>query len=323
METTSGPTPAPNAWAVQFTELLHDQRDRARAFLAARQSQIEQAEAFIEKQLVQLQEGLEEQREEAERLCIARDAMALRLTQTESRLAEAEKRLAEHPKNGEENAVDEDLQRRYQMAVEDIRQSRNRINELQQQLASARSTASKLAQQSEKPGRLSWEAEKQRILAALESETGQTTSESKAERLKIEEVVRQTDAIIAAKDHEIENLKQQLEAERQREAEVPSSIVSKESILDADQVIQEERERLNVLKEEWREKLLQAEVEISLERAKIARQRAELEEVRATNKAASVPKIETEAEQAERTTHGRWLARLGLTNADREPPRRR
>jgi len=324
METTSGPTPASNAWAVQFTELLHDQRNRACEFLAARQAQVEQAAAFIEKQLAQLEEGFEEQREEAERLRTARDAMALRLTQTESRLSEAEKHLAERSKSGEGSTADDDLQRRYEMAVEDIRQSRSRINELQQQLASARSTATKLAQQVQTPGRLSWEAEKQRILAALESEMGQTP-EAQNERLKIEDVIRNTDVIIAAKDHEIEALQQQLEEERQRKSEAPGDVVSisKESILDANQIVQEERERLNILKEEWREKLLQAEVEISLERAKIARQRAELEELRATNRTAPAAKMEPETEQAERATHGRWLARLGLTNADREPPRRR
>ena len=323
METTSGPTSASDAWAVQFAAILHAQRDRARDFLAVRQAQFEQAGAFIEKQLAQLEEGLEEQREEAERLRLVRDAMALRLSQAESRLLEAEKRLAEHPKNGEQIPADDDLQRRYEMATEDIRQSRTRINELQQQLANARSTATKLAQQAQKPGRLSWEDEKKRILAALESESGQTTAASQTERLQIEELVRSTDEIIAAKDREIEALQVQLEENSRHGEENVPNVVSNDSILNADQVIQEERERLNVLKEEWREKILQAEVEVSLERAKIARQRAELEELRATSKGAAAAKTDPETEQAERVTHGRWLARLGLTNADREPPRRK
>ena len=87
--------------------------------------------------------------------------------------------------------------------------------------------------------------------------------------------------------------------------------------LDRDELILQEREKLRKLQEEWRNKLRQAEIDISIERARIARQRVEIEDkvsaydsVRAQHKAddsASNP-----GNQPKQPTRGRWLARLGL-----------
>ncbi|MCA9177225.1 MAG: hypothetical protein KDB14_22200 [Planctomycetales bacterium] len=70
-----------------------------------------------------------------------------------------------------------------------------------------------------------------------------------------------------------------------------------------------ERENLRRLQEEWHNKLRSAELEISVERARIARERAEMEE--------RISMLETELQllqgkEHSETTRGKWFARLGL-----------
>ena len=48
--------------------------------------------------------------------------------------------------------------------------------------------------------------------------------------------------------------------------------------MDQDELIQQEREKLRLLQEEWREKVRQSEIDISIERARVARLRAEIED---------------------------------------------
>ena len=211
VETPVIPASDPEAWVEQFTASLCAERDRAGEFLAAQQNRVEQAEAFVEQQLDRLEKELKAERDEAERLRIARDALTTRLAQTESRLAEAEKRMAESPHGGDHRAAEEELQQRYESAMDELRLARNKNAELQQQVARARSTAAKLAQQARKPGWLDWEAEKLRILAALEADGNQDDEAQQSERLGIVEVLRITDEVIAAKDREIQQLKKRLE----------------------------------------------------------------------------------------------------------------
>ena len=322
MEPSSLPTTGSEAWAQQFSAALRAQRDRTHEFLAAQHSRLEQAEVFVEQELQRLEEELGAQREEASRLRVERDAIAALLAQAESRLAEAEQGAVEAPDGGDHGAADEGLRQRYQSAMDELCSARNRNAELQQQLAKTRSTAAKLAQQSRQPGWLDWEAEKQRIVAALEADFDGDDKAQRQQRLKIEEVVRTTDKIIAAKDREIQELNERLEELSHNETVTSPGRASSDRTLNGDTVVREERENLKQLQEQWRDKVRQAEVDLALERAKVARQRAELEEqIRAA--AAATPAAATaDADRlAERSTGGRWLARLGLTDADREPSR--
>ena len=206
--------------------------------------------------------------------------------------------------------------------MDELCAARNRNAELQQQLAKTRSTAAKLAQQARQPGWLDWEAEKQRIVAALEADFDGDDKARQQQRLKIEEVVRTTDKIIAAKDREIQELNERLEELSHSDAVKAPGKASGNRAPAGDSVVREERENLKQLQEQWRDKVRQAEVELALERAKIARQRAELEEQIRAAAAATPAAATTDADRlAERSTGGRWLARLGLTNADREPAR--
>ena len=106
------PASDPETWVEQFTASLCAKRDRAGELLAAHQKRVEQAQAFVQQQLERLEKELQAERDEAQRLRVARDAVATRLVQTESRLAEAEKRTAESPRRVDHRAAEEELQQR-------------------------------------------------------------------------------------------------------------------------------------------------------------------------------------------------------------------
>ncbi len=163
-------------------------------------------------------------------------------------------------------------------------------------------------------GNLDWATEKHRILAALESDFNENDSDQRAERIRIEGMLQAADRIVAEKDREIQGWKRQLEESSHALKTEAAATDEIRQILDADIVVREERERLEQLQAEWQEKLRQAEIDLSVERATLARQRAELEsQSRSANGGPSPPSTE----QAAPPVRGRWLARLGLTEADR------
>jgi hypothetical protein len=401
MDTPHIPSPDQEEWAKRLMESLGKQQACATEFLEAFTQRLEQAEACVEEHIQELEQEIEIDREEIDRLTAAHDALAARVEEAESQSTEAETRAAEaearaagvEPRVAEaesraaeaetrladfegklaeaedrvteaearateaearvveaeahvaeleqlqseasadkgDGSADEDLQRRLEMALEELKEAKAKNNELQQQLSKARSSAAKLAQHTREPGWIDWETEKRRILAALEADEGEGGGEGegvedeakKSERLGIEEVLRMTDEVIASKDQEIQELKQQLEEQARLSSAAAAESATIKQAINSDEAIHEERERLQQLQKEWLEKLRQAEVSLSLERAKIARERADMEEQLRTLKDAS-PKSSGGAGgegQGERSVRGRWLAQLGLSAADREPRR--
>ena len=84
-------------------------------------------------------------------------------------------------------------------------------------------------------------------------------------------------------------------------------------LVDSDELIIEERERLQQLKNDWEDKFRQSEIDASLERAKLSRERQEL--------AKRTQQLEEQIEDLQREKRGRsdsqssgrrWLAELGL-----------
>ncbi len=205
---------------------------------------------------------------------------------------------------------------RAEAALEAQLQRLEENTELQRQLIKAQSAATG-AQQG---GRLDWEAEKRRVMAALESDFDRHEPQQQAERLRIEDVLQSTERALAEKDRQIEELTRRLGQPggddgvgADRQAEIGR-------LLDADSAVQQERERLKELQEQGREKLRQAEIDLSLQRAKFARDRAELDErIRlAESEPVGGPVAPGPADRQNHPAHGRWLARLGLTDEDRE-----
>jgi hypothetical protein len=276
------------AWAAQVAALLKVQRGRADEFVADQQRQLDEAEAIIAR-------GLQRLEEEVGRL-------------------------------SSENA------------------------ELRRQLCTPRPTADP-AQHST---RLDWESEKRRLLAVLEadSEDGdknphtqrtsgspsiglescgpavlraaetmapQVTPAMPAEPSRVADAQPTTEQVPQPRKREIRPPEQRLEELNRNLARPIAPTSSTEPTIDNDAAVRAERERLRSLQDQWREKLRQAEVELALERAKMARERAEfVAQARVTEKV--LPESPGRAE-GDRTASGRWWAHLGLTGADREPGR--
>ncbi|MBX3415005.1 MAG: hypothetical protein KF708_20140 [Pirellulales bacterium] len=228
------------------------------------------------------------------------------------RLADADRRLAAASTAVANDAQVADMQRRHEMLLEDLREQKKRNQKLEHEiegLKSGRLTATQIEGND-------WESQKRRLLAALEAEAAADDNpDRKQERLSIEETIRKTETVVAAKEHEINELQRLLEQQSSQVGNLAVGAAAIAAELDKDELIQHEREKLNRMQDEWREKLRQAEIDLSLERAKIARERAELEEkLRQTeDERARHPEAgEVDPTGKKPATRGKWLARLGL-----------
>jgi hypothetical protein len=186
-------------------------------------------------------------------------------------------------------------------------------------------------------GRLDWEAEKRRILAAFEAETDPadvtqrleanfdaSPQTRRVEPSPVNVALQCSEQVIVQRDREIEELKQRLTA-RQRPADSePGEAAGSDPLLDNDTAVLEERQRLQQLQEECRKKLCQAEVDLAVERARLARQRAELDERsrRPNTDAPSGPAKAAGTDPAQRPVRRRWLAQLGISDDDERPSKR-
>ena len=164
------------------------------------------------------------------------------------------------------------------MAMDDIRDLKARNAELAAATAGGpirAGTAGAAAPPADSGG--DWETQKRRLLAELESDD-QHDAESTERRLKIEEIVARTDKIIAEKNREIEELQHLLNNQSNSLGSLALGAAALEQVLDQDAIIREERQRLQQLQDECQDKLRQAEIELAMERARLARRDAEIEE---------------------------------------------
>lgn len=165
---------------------------------------------------------------------------------------------------------------------------------------------------------LSWEERKAAILRQLHREDHDEPLPA-SERESLREIVAKTDREIQRRDAEIAELQQLLE--HQSTAVGDSVAVGAAAIaqmIDADDLVREEREKLQAIKAEWQEKLRSAEIELSLERAKLARERRELEQKTADleQQLARVTELQSEASATDQPRRRRWLTQLGISEED-------
>lgn len=204
------------------------------------------------------------------------------------------------PPAGESSEENEDLRRRFELAVEDVRRLKTENAELRETMADAPALAV------EADGN-DWEAQKRKLLASLEGDEGDADPERQEERATIAGTIQITDGVIAEKDQEIERLKALIEQGGGGSGEAPP-----ESALDHDEQVQAERERLAGVEKESQEKVRAAELELSVERAKVSRAQSELAELQ----------IELETLRAAAggdvgDSKGKWLNKLGLGDANK------
>ncbi len=278
-------------------ELEQAQRKFELALVDAQKLKRENAE--LQEELTRRPEKSEAESPELVSLRVERDALASRVAELEATPTQvvdpdAERRM-------------EDLQRRFEMAVEDVRHLKQENAQLHEKLAKAPQAANHSASTS---GAMDWQSQKARLLATLESEDEEVLShERREERMSIEETISTTDRVIADKEREIADLRAQLVD--QSFAAVAPVDVSNE-VIDKDELIAAERAKLAALQKEWHDKLRTAEMEMSIQRAALARKESDIEhKLQAALQAAA---------DAPNTPDGKprrkWLSALGLQADD-------
>ena len=164
---------------------------------------------------------------------------------------------------------------------------------------------------------LSWEERKRLIMAQLESESiedDEPADEQQLQRhLEIEQVLNTTQQEIEKRDREIAELQAIVEQQADTRQGVAIGAAAFAQAFDNDEMIQQERQKLKEIQREWEEKLRQAEIDVSLERARLARERTQLEQ--------ELENIRLERLQAdkepEKAKKRKWLEHLGLREEHR------
>ena len=125
---------------------------------------------------------------------------------------------------------------------------------------------------------MNWEDRKAMIWRQLEGDQDCDPEQ----KTKLIDIVQETERILGDRDKEIAELRlllsQQTKISTTNDMQQVTGATAIASILDADEMIAMERRELEQVKEEWMEKLRQAEADLSIERAAIARQQHELQE---------------------------------------------
>ena len=185
LSTTSPPAEPPDGWTADFARTLQAQHARVREFLQAQRDRWRQMAGQFTRQIETLQ--AEVQALQASNECLRAELLA-------------------RPAEGDRTELAEDASRRYQMAMDDIRDLKARNTELQRQLRESQSGSARRGAGRLRCGRRHrLETQKRRLLAELDSDDQQDAG-STDRRLKIEEIVARTDKIIAEKNREIEEL---------------------------------------------------------------------------------------------------------------------
>lgn len=257
------------------------------------------------KQLEQLAQACREleRRNAADAKKIA--ALEESLRQSQQELETAKTSAGEGGEGGDE------YRQRYEMALSDLREERARVSELEGKLARAKTSGAAV----DDGGAMDWEAQKRRLLAALESDFDDDSSQSQEDKLTLQEAIRLTDEAVAAKERELDQLQRLLEEQSSNVGNMAVGAAAVAELLDTDELIRQERENLQQIQQEWRDKLRQSEIDISLERARLARDRAQLEEQirELESEAARVQKNGgSNAPEDKKAARGNWLTRMGL-----------
>jgi chromosome segregation ATPase len=226
----------------------------------------------------------------------------------EARLAEAEAK-AKQGGGGGGGAELEDLRRRFEMAVQDVRELKTKNADLADQLSKARAAGGSAPAAG---GATDWETMKKRMMQQMEEGFDDSDEKQKADKLTIEGAMKITDEVVAEKDKEIQELRRALDSQAQSVGEVAVGAAAIAQMLDNDELVKQERETLHKLQESLREQLKKAEIDISLERAKLARERAELDEKLRTIEAERPAPGAAPEEKGKKGSGRKWLTRLGL-----------
>ena len=222
--------------------------------------------------------------------------------------------LSETKDTGSVTGTDSDLEQQLNILREQLIESRHetvevrsQYNELSIRLAQYQAPTSHSSES------FSWEERKLAWLRQLEHETQVENNVSPSGVLEIEKVIEQTDQEVLRRDKEIADLKSLLQEQSVASNGMAVGAAAIAQIIEADDLIIEERQRLKQLQEDWEQKQRQGEIEMSLERAKLARERLELQErMRSLEAMHANQAVDEKGAPSPGKSKGNWLARLGL-----------
>jgi hypothetical protein len=126
------------------------------------------------------------------------------------------------------------------------------------------------------------------------------------DKLSVKEIIKANEIELRKRDEQIDELREIISLQSSARDGVAVGAAGVASLLDSDELVQQERQKLREIQQEWEAKLRQAEIDLSMERAKIARERSALEK----QKAEVVESSDTGSLTAKKER--RWLSALGL-----------
>jgi chromosome segregation ATPase len=289
-------------------QVLQQQLDELRAKLTDSEAAAGRFQRELEQQLDAARKSGREGLPAGPELAALRDENK----QLEAWLAEAEAKAKTTGSGGGQEM--DDLRRRFEMAVQDVRELKTKNVELTEQLAKAGQHSGGASAAGVSSG--GWESLKKKLLADLETDFDEEDGAEKADKLTVHGAIKITDQVVAEKEREIEELRSLLQSQTQQVGDVAVGAAAVAQMLDTDELIRQEREALKRLQDSLREQLRQAEVDISVERAKLARERAEVDEkIRGIEaEKANMPAVGSEhvGEKGKKPGGRKWLTRLGL-----------
>ena len=177
--------------------------------------------------------------------------------------------------------------------------------------------------------RMTWEQRKEMMLRQMEDDTfdaeefvASLPSDTQVDVDPISFVqemiqsLRERDEQLLDLECELEMLRNSTDQPAGEEIGVTVGAAAIAEMVDSDELLREEREKLQHLQEEWEERFRESEIAASLERAKISRERHELA-IRNAELEEQLVHFRRESEQnrdAGGNNSRRWLAKLGLTD---------
>jgi len=164
---------------------------------------------------------------------------------------------------------------------------------------------------------MTWEQRKKLIMQQFEDESAaEGHTEHSHNRIEAEDVLRTTQVEIDRRDKEIAELKSIVEQQSNTREGVAIGAAAIAQMLDSDELVKLEREKLAAIQREWEGKLREAEIQISTERARLSRERADLESqtrILAERAVNLPPRSNSIAEtKVDGKPVRRWLEHLGL-----------
>jgi chromosome segregation ATPase len=221
--------------------------------------------------------------------------------------------------NVQNSAAGEDLEHRIRLLENALQSSEQTTDELAEenrqlrhQISALSTAAGRKAPTATSSDNLSWDERKKLLMQELDGETSSVVNDdiSIADPDALAHLIQSSQIEIERRDREIEELKKLLTTQSNTISEGVNLEAERSKVLDADEIIQQERSRLQTIQSELDEKLRKAEIDLSLERARLARDRQLVEERQQA--------LKNQIAESDTNTPGvkkrNWLASLGLDN---------